>query len=48
MKTIGNQLKYPTGLRIPVFPKMGNKNCRVSIFMRFQKEQKIDNKQKIS
>ena len=42
MKTIRNQLKYPIGLRLPVFLKMGTKNCRYSIFMRLQKEQQLD------
>ena len=48
MKTIRNQLKYPIGLRLPVFLKIRIKNWRYSIFMRLQKEQQIDNKQKIS
>ena len=48
MKTIRNQLKYPIGIKLPMFLKMGVNNCRNSIFMRLQKEQKIDNKQKIS
>ena len=36
MKTIRNQRKY----RLQVFLKIGIKNCRYSIFMRLQKEQK--------
>ena len=51
MKTIRNQLKYPIGLRLPLFLKMGFNNCRYLIFMRLQKEdiiQKNDIKQKIS
>ena len=44
MKTIANQLKYPRGLRVQVFLKMGIKNCRYSFFMPLQ----IDSKQKIS
>ena len=44
MKTIVNQPKYPLGLILQVFLKMGIKNCRYSIFMRLQKEQQIDNK----
>ena len=48
MKNIRNQRKYPLGLNLLVFLKMGIRNCRCSIFMRLQKEQQIDNKQKIS
>ena len=48
MKTIRNQLIYPIDLRLPVFLKMGIKNCEYSIFMRLQKEQIIYNKQKIN
>ena len=48
MKTIRNQLKYHIGLRLSVFLKTGIKNGRYLIFMRLQKEQQIDNKQKIS
>ena len=36
MKTIRNQLKYPVGLRLPVFVKMGIMNCLFSVFMRLQ------------
>ena len=46
METIRNQLKYPIGLPLPVFLKIGVKNCRYLIFMRLQKETQIDNKQK--
>ena len=47
-KTIRSQLKYPIGLQLSVFLKMGYKNCRFSFLMLLQKEQQIDNKQKIS
>ena len=47
MKTIRNQQKYPIGLRLPVFLKMGIKNSRYSIFKRLQKEQQIDNKNSV-
>ena len=48
MKTNKNQLRYPIILQLPIFWKMGIKNCRHSVFMRLQKEQQLDNKQKIS
>ena len=48
MKTIRNQLKYPICFQLPVFLQIGITNCRYSIFMQLQKEQRIDNKQKIS
>ena len=48
MKTIRNQLKFPIDSRVSVFLLSGIKNCRFSIFMQLQKEQKIENKQKIS
>ena len=48
MQTIRNQLKYPIVLQLPMFIKMGIKSFRDSIFMRLQKEQQIDNKQKIT
>ena len=44
MKPIRNQLKYPTGLQLPVFLKMLIRNCRYSIFVRLPKEQQIDKK----
>ena len=46
METIRTQIKNLISLPLPVFLKMGIKNCRYSIFMRLQKEQQIDNKQK--
>ena len=32
MKTIGNQVKGPIGLRFPMRPHTGIQNCRYSIF----------------
>ena len=32
MKTIGNQLKHPLGLKLAMFLYEGIKNCRYSIF----------------
>ena len=48
MKTIRYQLKYPKGLQLRVFPKIGIKKFRHSIFMRLQKEEQIDIKLSIT
>ena len=48
MKTIRNQLKFPIGLNLPMLLWKGIKNCRYSFFLQLQKEQQIDNKQKIN
>ena len=47
MKSIRNQLKDLIGLQWPVLLKMWIKSSRYSQFMRLQKEQEINNKQKI-
>ena len=48
MKTTRNQLKYPIVLQLPIFLKKGLTSVGITLFMLLQKEQQIDNKQKIN
>ena len=48
MKTIRNQLKYPIGVRLPMVLQKELTTAGIQFFMRLQKEQQIDNKQKIN
>ena len=48
MKDIGNQIKSLTSLKIPMILNKGLRTTvGIQFFMRLQKEQQIDNKQKI-
>ena len=48
MKTIRNQLKYPIVVRLPMVLPKELTTAGILFFMRLQKEQQIDNKQKIN
>ena len=48
MITVRNQLNYPKGVQLLMLLKMERRTAGIQFFMRLQKEQQIDNKQKIN
>ena len=48
MKTIRNQLKYPLGVTLRILLYKELRTAGIQFFMRLQKEQQINNKQKIN